>query len=137
MSENETHDERQLRLALANAIQDVATEVAEPIAVLKKRARTMRIVIWTLIWLKVLTTSTIVVLFLTLNTVENNQNEIKQIQDRTNNEVLCPLYNLFEQSAKLPAPPHYTEAQKQQRLDMFKEIARSSEKLECPNGDAR
>lgn len=131
MSTNGNHDERALREALANALESVGQDVAEPIAALKRRARTMKFVIWGLVWLKILTTTTLIMLFVSLNNTKANQREIEELQKRTNNEVLCPLYDLFERSAKLPPPPHYSAEQQRERLVMFEEIAKGADKLNC------
>ena len=123
--------QRELREALAGALEDMGRNVAEPIVDLKKRQRTARIVIWSLVWLKILTTTAIVILVIALGNAKDQQNQIEEIQDRTTNEVLCPLYQLFEQVGKRPAPPGTTPEQKVQRQKDFANIAAQAEALGC------
>lgn len=130
---NETEKERVLRETLARALTDITTEVAEPISVLKKRARQMRLIIWTLVWLKLLTLGTITVLFVTLNTVSDNQREIKDIQRRTSDEVLCPLYGAFLAAKDNPVPDNIKNDPKQrkEREDAFRIIDEGADALGC------
>lgn len=128
---NDEADNRVLREALASALEGVGQDVAEPIAALKRRGLVNRRMIrWLAVMGGVLSIA-IGVLIATVIATTRQAQDIEQIQERTTNEVLCPLYDLFEQAGKRPPPPGLTPEQERQRQMDFAKIAMQSKALGC------
>lgn len=56
---------------------------------------------------------------------------IDTIQDRTSNEVLCPLYEVFIKSLDAPPPPDQTPQEAENRADADKVIRNGYVTLQC------
>lgn len=64
--------------------------------------------------------------------VEQNQREIKAVQQRTSAEILCPLYTVFATSIKMnPANPNLTPEQAKFRQEAADTILAGLDKLGC------
>jgi cytochrome c-type biogenesis protein CcmH/NrfG len=64
--------------------------------------------------------------------MDANQREIRQVQQRTSAEILCPLYEVFATSIKANPPnPNLTPAQAKVRQDAADTILAGLDKLGC------
>ncbi len=64
--------------------------------------------------------------------VDTNQREIRQVQQRTSTEILCPLYEVFATSIKVNPPnPNLTPEQAKARRDAADTILSGLDKLGC------
>ena len=124
-------EERALREAVVSALEGVGKDTGEALAALRHRAKMNRRLIRIQAALGAALVLVVVVLISTIAQIRSNAVELEKVQDRTNNEVLCPLYEIFAQSAKNPPPPQYSEKQKAERLEAIKVIMQGYEKLGC------
>lgn len=66
--------------------------------------------------------------------IDNNADQITTVQERTSDQVLCPLYELFITSLKNPPRPELvdTPEERKQRKEAKRTILASYAVLECP-----
>lgn len=125
------NDDKVISNALAEALNALGKDTGGAIAALKRRStQTRRMLRW-VIALSVLSAVTIGVMIATVVNTRGVAEEVSDIQHRTSDEVLCPLYNLFLEASKFPPPPNYSAEQLKTREGWFVQIGEGHTVLGC------
>jgi hypothetical protein len=130
---NQARDERALQEAVIAALEGVGKDTGQAISALRHRAKMNRRMIRMLAAIGAVLAITIgVVVGVTINTVAQNA-EIAEIQQRTSDKVLCPLYGAFLAAANNPVPDEIKNnpAQLREREEAFKIIRAGYDELGC------
>lgn len=128
---NHQDDDRVLREALADTLEAIGKDTGEAIAALRRRGQATRRSLHLLYASLALIAMTMGgMVYLAVGLAKNNT-DLEHVQERTRNDVLCPLYDLFEAAGKRPPPPNMTEQQKAQRVMDFAAISQQREALGC------
>lgn len=129
-------DDTLLREAVVAALEELAHGTGKAIAVLRRRARINRRLIWGLLAVAAGQLALFIVAAFIGFGIANNSDEINHIQKRTSDQVLCPLYGAFLAAENNPVPPEIRRdpAQMKERADAFRVIHMGYDQLHCPKG---
>lgn len=130
-------DDRRVSHAIADALESLGKDTGGAIAYLRQRATVTRRLVVTAIVVAVATAATLAVAIASLLGVRSSSTELEDVQRRTSDQVLCPLYGIFIQSAKNPPPPQYTAEQRAQRLEAIRVIEQGARTLGCNFGEKK
>lgn len=128
---NVSEEERALKEAIAAALEGVGADTGQAIAALKQRAiRNRRMIQW-LTGLSVIVGGAVGVLIYLVLALSANTTATENVQQRTSDSVLCPLYELFIEASKFPPPPNYNTEQLKAREQWFVQIREGHALLGC------
>lgn len=126
-------DERALREAVVAALEGVGQDTGHALAALRNRARTNRRMIRIQGVLAAAMAATIAVLISVMVTLSGNTKELDDVQRRTSDKVLCPLYGAFLAAANNPVPDEIKNDPEQmgERAKAFAVIRQGYMELNC------
>jgi hypothetical protein len=133
---HDDHDYRVLQSALADALEGVGKDTGQAIAALRRRGKRNRQMILALGGCVVAVLVALVSVAVLAVGVSSNSDRIGRVQDRTSNQVLCPLYGAFLAAENNPIPPEIKNdpQQMKERRDGFRIIHQGFDELHCPKG---
>lgn len=126
-------DERALREAVIAALEGVGKDTGEAITALRHRARTNRRLIRVQGFMAGLLAMIVGVLIALASSNHKQANELQNVQQRTSDKVLCPLYGAFLAAANNPVPENIKNdpAQLREREEAFRIIRMGYAELGC------
>lgn len=120
---------------LTGAVTDLTTAIDH---LARRQAHLRRVVLWTIAGLVVDVVLTVLVTVLygqqqqASHRIADNTSRVQQVQDRTSNDVLCPLYKLFlDQEPIAVNNPALTPDQRNSLKAQFGVIHRGYDTLDC------
>lgn len=133
MATNHSNDEQALREAVVAALEGVGQDTGQALAALRNRARMNRRLIRIQGILAGAMVIIIAILAVTLVGLSRNTKEIDDVQRRTSDQVLCPLYGAFLAAANNPIPDNIKNdpAQLEERAKAFAVIRQGYMVLDC------
>jgi hypothetical protein len=111
--------------SLESAVNNLTKEVARQ----NSRARANRRLIWMVALGLAINACVVSLVVLLTNNVRSNSNRVREVQERTSNQVLCPLYELILQSYNPKSPTALKDPENY--AHSFQVIREGYKTLEC------